>query len=445
MLLFDLASIICIGISHIYLFQLFLGHTNISWRFVIVIGTLLTAFISILLAQTGFVELNVILLFGFLLILGLLQKKHQFHEIVYCSLISIVLFTVVKNGLLIITYKLYMESPFNYYIWTNSALHMFILLLLLVGMFLARNVIKLAGTYLLQSKVYVPSYVILVICTVLLLIVNFPKVGLLAKLNESYGEQLYMIVLLIGLVLLSVISIMTYISKERLIEQHEQSKQEQLVAYVEKLEFLHDELATFRHDYANLLLSLEGAIRANNLQQVKQIFEQTIAPTATLINHHQLELTKLSRITVPEVKSVLSMKILAAQRKSLTVHLDIPQPISQIAMPMDEFIRIMSILLDNAVEGAEKSDNKMIQIALFVVGNLQYFVVKNSIGNAEANVEKLYAKSFSTKGEGRGIGLFSVQRIIEKNPNATLLTKVEDMLFTQELMIKTVHEEITTV
>lgn len=436
MLLFDLASLICIGIGHIYLFQLLLGNSTISMRFVIVIGTLFTAFLSIILALTGFVELNVILLFAFLLFLGLLQKKHRFLEVVYFTLISIVLFTVVKNVLFTIVYGLYMESPFNYYIWTDSVLNISALLLILSVIFLARNVIKLAGTYLLQSKLYIPSYVFLIICTLLLLIVNYPTIGMLAKLNESYGKQLYMVVLLIALVLLTFISITTYISKERLIEQHELSKQEQLLAYVEKLEFLHDELATFRHDYANLLLSLEESIRANDLQQVKQIYEQTIAPTATMINHHQLELTKLSRLAVPEVKSLLSMKVLAAQRKALAVYLDIPLPIEQIAMPMDEFIRVMSVLLDNAMEEAEKSEEKIIQIALFEVGHLQYFIVKNSIRTATLNVETLYNKSFSTKGEGRGIGLFSVQRIIQKKPNVTLLTKVEDTLFTQELMIK---------
>lgn len=445
MLVLDLVALIFIGMGHIYLFQLLLGNTNISMRFVIVIGILFTAFLSVILALTGFVELNVILLSAFLIFLGLLQKKHRFLEIVYFTLLSIVLFTVLKNGFFTIVFKLYMESPFNYYIWTTSVLHFCMLLLFLAVIFFARNVIKLAGTYLLQSKLYVPSYIFLIICTLLLLIVNYPTIDLLAKLNESYGVQLYMVVLLIALVLLMIISIATYISKERLIEQHELSKQEQLLAYVEKLELLHDELATFRHDYTNLLLSLEESIRANDLQQVKLIYEQTIAPTATMINHHQMELTKLSRLTVPEVKSLLSMKVLAAQRKALAVHLDIPQSITQIVMPMDEFIRVMSVLLDNAMEEAEKSDEKMIQIAMFEVDDLQYFILKNSIRTAKVNVEMLYHKNFSTKGEGRGIGLFSVQRLIQKNPNVTLLTKVEDTIFTQELMLKTIHEEITTV
>ena len=99
MLLFDLVTLIFIGIGHIYFFQLLLGNTNISMRFVIVIGILFTAFLSIILALTGFVELNVILLFTFLLFLGLLQKKHRLLEIVYLALMSIVLFTVIKNGI----------------------------------------------------------------------------------------------------------------------------------------------------------------------------------------------------------------------------------------------------------------------------------------------------------------------------------------------------------
>lgn len=439
MLFYDLISIIFIGIGHIYLFYLLSGNNKNSATFIILLGGLFSTFLAISLTLTGFVELNVIVVFGFLCILGLIMKKHRFKYIIFYSCMSIVLFTVLKNGLFSIAYELYMDSPFNYYIWTKSVINFCTLLIILVAIIFARNFIKAAGNYLIHSKLFIPSFIFVAICTVLLLIVNYPTLGFLAKINQYYGQQLYMVVLIIATLLMLIITISTYVSKERLIEKHEQSKQEQLMEYVEKLEFMHDELATFRHDYSNLLLSLEESIRANDLQQIKEIYEQTIAPTASMMNHQQLELTKLSRVQLPEAKSVLSVKILAAQRKHLKVHLDIPQSIAQIAMPMDQFLRIISVLLDNATEGATKSNEKVIQIAFFEVNNTLYFIVKNSIDSSLMDMEQLYNKHYSTKGESRGYGLFSVKRIVNKYPHITLSTSMEDNVFSQNLSIKTMN------
>src|SRR5690606_4834157 len=126
----------------------------------------------------------------------------RFGPVLYYTLLSVVLFTVVKNGLLIIMYELYMESPFNYYIWTPSMLQFWTLVFIVVGLFLGRHVIGTAGQYLVQSKVYWPTYAVLVVCTLLLVIVNYPTIQVLAQLNANYGEQLYMIVLIAALVLM---------------------------------------------------------------------------------------------------------------------------------------------------------------------------------------------------------------------------------------------------
>ena len=133
MLFYDLAAIICIGIGHIYLFYLFLGNNKISASFIILLGVLFSTFMAISLNITGFVELNVIVLFVFLVLLGLIMKQHQLKHIIYYSCMSMVLFTVMKNGLLAIVYALYMDSPFNYYIWTKSVLNFCTLVIILVA------------------------------------------------------------------------------------------------------------------------------------------------------------------------------------------------------------------------------------------------------------------------------------------------------------------------
>lgn len=48
---------------------------------------------------------------------------------------------------------------------------------------------------------------------------------------------------------------------------------------MEKLEDMHDELASFRHDYMNVLLSLEEGIRTKNVKEIEQVYYDVIAPT----------------------------------------------------------------------------------------------------------------------------------------------------------------------
>lgn len=439
--MYEIFTLICIGIGHLYLFHLLLGNKQISIRFIVATACLFTLFLAVLLNRTGFVELNIIVLFLFLVVLGLLYKGQSVIHVIYFALLSIVLFTVVKNGLLTALYWAYLESPFPYYVWTPSVISLFTQVVILVVLFTLRNYIQAAGTYIVHSRFFYVTYGLVVICTGMLAIVNYPTLTFLQKANQLYGEQLYTLTLLVVTVLLLILVIKTYLEKQRLIEKHEQTEYEQLMTYVEKLEFLHDELAAFRHDYTNLLLSLEQAIEKEDMAQVQRIYASTIAPTVSQVNMQQLELTKLAKVEQPALKSLLSVKVLAAQRQSIAVYLDIPQPITSMALRSDDLIRIVSVLIDNAIEAAAISEEKVLQIALFNMNEAQYIVVKNSI-QQKLSLQPLYEKNVSTKGKQRGLGLYSVQRMLKKYSNATLSTKVDATYFTQELIIKssTVHE-----
>lgn len=436
MLFYNLLALVLIGFGHFYLFQLLLGTTQISKRFYALLSILFMVLLAMAIGYSGFVELNVLALIGFLVILGTLTKAGNLLQVIYFALLSTVLFTVIKNGLLTLTYYMYLDSPFPYYSWTPSVLQVVTLLGILIAMYIARNKIQQTGHYLRSSKLFIPTFIIVALCTVFLLIINFPTVRVLSNLHELYGEQLYISMTAISIILMLIISMNVYRSRAQLIEQHEKQMHEQLIDYVTKLEFMHDELATFRHDYMNLMLTLEEAVRTEDVQQIKQIYEGTIAPTTGIVNNQQLELTKLSRVLIAEVKSVLSVKIVTAQQRKLSVTVDIPEPINELYMATESFIRILSVLIDNAIEAAEKSTERSICIALFTVHHTQYCIVKNSMDNPRSSLDNLYAKNYSTKGKDRGLGLYSIKRIVNQHPNITLSTAAEQHSFEQKLIIK---------
>lgn len=98
--------------------------------------------------------------------------------------------------------------------------------------------------------------------------------------------------------------------------------------------------------------------------------------------------------------------------------------------------RIIGILIDNAIEAAILCDKKNVQIAIIRNDDSTIFILSNSCLADTPPVYKIYEDNFSTKGDGRGLGLKTVRHIIdEKYDNVTLNTKIKDCIFKQELII----------
>src|SRR5690606_21684310 len=99
--------------------------------------------------------------------------------------------------------------------------------------------------------------------------------------------------------------------------------------------------ASFRHDYINVLLTLDEGVRTKNLPLIEHVYHDVIAPTSQLMNHNEWDIIKLSRIGIPEVKSVLSVKLIDAGQQNIDVMIDIPDIINGTAIPLVDFIRMI--------------------------------------------------------------------------------------------------------
>ena len=105
-------------------------------------------------------------------------------------------------------------------------------------------------------------------------------------------------------------------------------------------------------------------------------------------------------------------------------------------MKIISFIRIISVLVDNAIEEAVHSEEKILQIAFFELDSRQYFIVRNSSKSEAIDLQKIYEKNHSSKEGARGYGLFSLKRIMNKTNNATLETTYVSPYFTQTFILK---------
>lgn len=436
MFIYDVIAFIFIGISHILFYLKLIRYNKMSTLMIFTISVIFTIFLSTVVTMTGYPEFNTIMLLIFLLCLGLMKDKLPLMHNLYFALVSIVMITYCKIILLEVGFMLLIWSPFHLYIWTQSLIHLVVSAFLLLSILLLSKPIDRFAKFIVTSPLYYVTYFLLWIGLFIALILTYPQTNLLSDMFNEYGQVSYKLAIILFFILLLIVIISIHLMKVKIEEEQEKKLDETLLDYVRKLEHMYDDLASFRHDYLNILLSLSEGIRTENMEEIKRVYENVIAPTVKIMNHHELEIVKLSNIAIPEVKGLLSSKLISAQQQNINVMMDIPEKIKGVPIHIVTFIRAISIILDNAIEEAVKSKEKQLQIAFFEMDNGQYFIVRNSYQNDTVDLQKIYEKHYSSKGEKRGIGLYSLKRLLEKMDNVTLETSVEHPFFTQVLILK---------
>ena len=229
-----------------------------------------------------------------------------------------------------------------------------------------------------------------------------------------------------------------------------------LAHYSQQIEQLYTDLRRFRHDYLNVLSSIKYGIDSKDMAIISDIYDNILEKTKTRIEGKQYEIANLINIKDEAVKGVLASKILEAQGQSITIHLEVSDVFEVSRMELLDFITVLSIFLDNAIEASLDSsatvlsiflDNaieasldssaKEVNIAL-ISGETKVVIVENTIDQESINTVGIFKLGRSSKGEGRGIGLSTVREILGKYPNCSLSTQSKDYRFKQTLKIEDV-------
>lgn len=231
------------------------------------------------------------------------------------------------------------------------------------------------------------------------------------------------------------LGIVFIVVKDSKMEQ-ERIQSQQLQEYTMQIEQLYNNLNSFRHDYLNILVSLEEGIRQEDIETIKGVYDRVIKPSERVVKSNHYVLGKLRNLPINEIKSLLAAKIIKAQAEEISVSIEIEDVINQIYMDVVDFYRILSILIDNAIEAAATTKNPYFAIALIQDGDIQRIEIENSCENHPINLDNIYKKGYSLKGKGRGIGLYNVRQILNENKYATLETYYESGVFVQTLILK---------
>lgn len=218
--------------------------------------------------------------------------------------------------------------------------------------------------------------------------------------------------------------------------QRMSKEQEQQLNYMNSLEKVNKEMRKFQHDYANILLTMRGYLENEDLEGLKNYFQAHIlkAEKETLIKNEAL--SNLDNLKIVELKGLLATKLMRADQIGIKMNIEIPEVIETIDMDIIDLTRIIGILTDNAIEACTKLEEGEVHIAFINTHQNSILIgIDNTVDESSINITDINKENFSTKGDGRGIGLSNVRDLLKGYSNVKMSTQIENGWFMQEIEI----------
>ncbi|HDL0637697.1 TPA: sensor histidine kinase [Staphylococcus aureus] len=304
--------------------------------------------------------------------------------------------------------------------------------------------VSLLATYLVRIslKKFKKSYLSLnrtyMIIISFVLFATFAFFYIYSTNTSSNGDSLIPYALVfIGLIIFIsvVILIMSLFTLKEMKYKRNQEEIETYYKYTLKIEVINNEMRKFRHDYVNILTTLSEYIREDDMPGLRDYFNKNIVPMKDNLQMNAIKLNGIENLKVREIKGLITAKILRAQEMSIPISIEIPDEVTHINLNMIDLSRSIGIILDNAIEASTEIDDPIIRVAFIESENSVTFIVMNKCADDIPRIHELFQESFSTKGEGRGLGLSTLKEIADNADNVLLDTIIENGFFIQKVEI----------
>ncbi len=264
-------------------------------------------------------------------------------------------------------------------------------------------------------------------------------------LNISYGGALgysYGVIALSGIIFLSLFLLTVFL----LLEIYEKALQiqqkksqlaqfENLQLYTKKIEESYGAMRRFKHDYLNILTTLELFIKEGDLPGLKEYYFNKILSARHGLAASDTKLESLSRIENTELKSLVSSKLIYSMELGIHTDIEVKEPVGELFIDSLDLARVLGIFLDNAIEAALETDEKGLRFCMVYTDDVLKVIIQNTSKPLTVSIYELNQQGISGKGENRGIGLFNAEKLLTGYSNVVWDTVYEKPWFSQRLMI----------
>ena len=387
--------------------------------------------------------------FDFISLAGLGIEKFIFPFILYTSILAIKKYDKHKGMFISLLLSLLYHSTHTFLSVTLSSITgdafviehevMFYLGVLLLTYFIIKKIITyfhLELTYFDKDYLYPFLKKVIVAFFGLHILLFISDIVSTTHHLNSFGSILSTIVFIcLLLIFFAMNSHKVQIEKEIALKQ-KKFEQKHLQTYTDEIVELYNEIRGFRHDYAGMLVSMQMAIDSGDLQEINRVYNEVLVKANQKLRSDKYTYFDLNNIEDSALRSLIAQSIVYARNNDVEFTLEVKDVITRLSMDLLDLVHIMSILLNNAVEGAADSYLKQMEVAVIKMDFETVIVIQNSCKITMTPSEDLFALGFSTKGRNRGLGLNNVKEILDKYDNIILETEMEDNTFRQIIRFK---------
>lgn len=207
-----------------------------------------------------------------------------------------------------------------------------------------------------------------------------------------------------------------------------------LFNYIQNFEEWIEKEQLNRHEYKNQLAVLRTTTKDKKVKsKIDEILDDNINIEDEVVN-------KLKDLPKGGLKGLMYYKAAIAKKKKINLVVDVSLKSNSKLKKLDEsqmktICKLIGIYFDNAIEASAETRSKYLLLEVYELKDKINIVISNSF-NMPENFSDRNKRGISTKGEGRGNGLYYANNILSKNKWLESKQETIDDYYIQTLSIK---------
>ena len=185
-----------------------------------------------------------------------------------------------------------------------------------------------------------------------------------------------------------------------------------------QLEDLNGTLRAQRHDFMNHLQVVFSLLELEDYKEASDYIERVYGDIRRV--------SRTLKTAHPAINALLAAKVSDCEARGAHVDLQIESPWIDLPVESWEMCRVLGNLIDNAMDAMKDTPEPRLLIRLSESVQSYTFAIANNGPMIQPSIaERIFQRGFSTKGEGRGMGLSIVRGIMESGGGKLTLTSDE--------------------
>lgn len=177
---------------------------------------------------------------------------------------------------------------------------------------------------------------------------------------------------------------------------------------IDAMSTLNNTLRAQRHDFLNHLQVVYSLMEMEEYGEANVYIEKIYGRITAV--------SRVMKTANAAVNALLQVKVAACEKAGVKVHLDITSAWKELPMPAWEMCKVLSNLIDNALDALEEKTEGEKRLEIALTENLKAYcfsVSNNGPMIPPESQESIFEPGVTTKSDGHGMGLYIVKKTLQ--------------------------------